>query len=166
MNNKIRALSFEDEDEIINLIDNCLKNNDNLYMQNILYTKRNVNNFFKIEILPPLLEKEPMIGYFINNKLVGLACSSLRLNKLYDCEKKIALGGITMVHTDFRKQGISKKLRKNIMNLIKEQGINRFIFDLAYQNEASFKSAESISKQMNIDANIVCFRAEANLSND
>lgn len=166
MEESVRSLSPDDTKQILKLIDVCLKNNDNLYLSNILYTKRNIDNFFKLEIFPLIIEEEPTAGYFINDSLIGLVSCSLKLNKFYDCSKKIALGGITMVHPDFRGQGVSKKLRKKMYSLLKNRGVNKFIFDLSYQNQASFKSAESVSKEINTEANIVCFRAEAEIEND
>ena len=163
MNDKIRTLSFEDEDQIINLIDNCLKNNDNLTIENILYTKRNVNNFYKLHILSTILEEYPIFGFFENETLLGLSCASLEINKLYDCAQKTAQGVITMILSEHRGKGISKDLRKAIVNDLKSRGVKKFLFDISQDNKPSVNSATSVAEKFNLDAKIVCIRGEVEI---
>lgn len=163
MNDKIRTLSFEDEDQIINLIDNCLKNNDNLTIENILYTKRNVNNFYKLHILPATLKKHPIFGFFEDEILIGLSCASLEINELYDCAQKTAHGIITMVHKEHRSKGICADLRKVILNDLKSRGVKKFLFDISQNNKPSVNSATKVAEKFSLDAKIICIKGEIDI---
>lgn len=163
MNDKIRTLSFEDEDQIINLIDNCLKNNDNLTIENILYTKRNVNNFYKLHILPAILKKHPIFGFFEDEILIGLSCASLDINELYDCAQKTAHGIITMVHKEYRSKGISTELRNSMLLDLKSRGIKKFLVDISQNNKASVNSATKLVEKFSLDPKIICVKGEINI---
>lgn len=163
MNEKIRSLYFEDEEEIIHLIDHCLKNNDNLTIEHILYTKRNVHNFYKLHILPAMVGRHPIFGFFENQNLIGLSCASLEINELYDCAQKTAHGIITMVHKEYRSKGISTELRNFMLLDLKSRGVKKFLFDISQNNKASVNSATKVAEKFSLDAKIICIKGEINI---
>ena len=102
MDKKIRPLTFDDEDEIIDLIKVSLYNGDQLHIGELLPTESNVYNFYRFEIFPLIIDEEPLLGYF-NDKLIGIASCTTRFNKMYNLKKSLALGMITITHPDHRR---------------------------------------------------------------
>ena len=112
-NNQIRSLKFGDEEEIVSLIHNSLKNQDELHIAGLLPTLKNSYTFYRFEIFPILLEEDPIYGFFLNGKLIGLSCCSTKINTIYQLKEKISIGVITIVNPDSRRAGIGTKLRTN-----------------------------------------------------
>ena len=155
---KIRKLTFDDEDVINELVKKSLENKDELSVGNLLPTDRNVESFFRLEIFPILFEDDPILGYFEEDKLLGFSCCSTKANKLYDLKESSAIGGITICDPEFRRRGIGSKLRLSITKELKSRNIKKFIFEIKCDNEASLSNAQKISKELNADAELISFR--------
>jgi hypothetical protein len=161
MDKKIRPLTFDDEDEIIDLIKVSLYNGDQLHIGELLPTESNVYNFYRFEIFPLIIDEEPLLGYF-NDKLIGIASCTTRFNKMYKLKKSLALGMITITHPDHRRQGIATKLRTQLGKELYLRNIDSFVFEIKQENEASLKNAQKIAKNLKSDASLLSLKFEAN----
>lgn len=163
MNEKIRALTFEDEEDIISLIKASLYNGDQLHIGDILPTEKNVSNFYNFEIFPLILHKEPIFGYFDDdNGLLGISSCVTRFNDMYEVKTSFALGLITITHPDHRRQGIATELRTKLGEELYSRKIDTFIFEIKQENEASLKNAQKIAENLESDASLFSLKFEAN----
>ncbi|MAR66762.1 MAG: hypothetical protein CL833_05870 [Crocinitomicaceae bacterium] len=157
---EIRALTFDDEDEIIGLIKACIFNGDELHIGDLVANDENVWAFYKLEIFSIIFEDYPIFGYFDRDKLLGLACCSTKINELYQLKQKTATGVITMTHPDHRLKGIATKLRIHIGKQLHNQGISKFIFEIKNNNQASLKNAQKIAEKLKAQTNLLSFKFE------
>jgi GNAT superfamily N-acetyltransferase len=160
MVDNIQALTFEDEDEIINLVKSSIYHGDELHIGNLVQCDQNVSNFYKLEIFPIILDEDPIFGYYDNHKLLGLACCSTKINKMYKLKDSVALGAITITHPDYRRQGIGTDLRIKIGEDLNKRGIKKFVFEIKQDNSASLQNAQKIAEQLKAKANLVSFKFE------
>jgi GNAT superfamily N-acetyltransferase len=156
----IRALTFDDEEEILDLIQTSIYNGDDIHLAKLSPTQNNVINLFKHEIFPIIFEDDPIFGAFENEKLIGLTCCSTKLNTIYQLQESLALGIITIIHPDYRQQGIGTALRIHNAKVLKKRGIKKFIFEIKENNPASLQNAQKIGKNLNADADLVSFKFE------
>lgn len=161
MDKKIRPLTFDDDEEIIDLIKASLYNGDKLHLGDILPTENNVYNFYRFEIFPLIIDGEPLFGYF-DDKLIGIASCCTKLNKMYNLKKSIAFGVITITHPDYRRQGIATKLRTHLGKELHSRNIDSFVFEIKQENEASLKNAQKIAENLKSDASLLSLKFEAN----
>jgi len=155
MKEKIIQLSFDNELDIIRLIEKSIKNKDEILPFKLKPTSKNYNNFYKIEIFPVLFDEDPAFGYYLDDRLIGFAACSTKVCKFYDLETPTALGVIDLVDPDFRRQGISSKLRVSILKELKSRDFKRVVLDILNSNIASFNCSAKIAKEHSIDSNIV-----------
>lgn len=159
---KIRRLTFDDEENIINLIKDSISYGDNLHIVNLLPTEENVNAFFKFEIFEILFEDDPIFGFFEGGELLGLSCCSTKINQIYQLKEKTATGTITVVHPSHRRKGIGSKLRLSVAQKLKSLGFKRFIFEIKYDNEASLNNAKKIVDDLKVKSKLISFKFEGN----
>lgn len=158
----IRALTFDDEDEIIELIRACIFNGDDLHIGELIANDSNVWAFYKLEIFTIIFENYPIFGYLDQGKLLGLACCSTKINDMYQLKQKTATGVITMTHPEHRMKGIGTKLRIQVGKELHNRGISKFIFEIKNNNQASLKNAQKIAEQLKAQTNLVSFKFEGN----
>jgi len=159
---EIRALTFDDESEIVELIKSCIFNGDELHIGELVANDANVWAFYKLEIFTIIFEDYPIFGYFEQDKLLGLACCSTQINDMYQLKQKTATGVITMTHPEHRLKGIATKLRIQIGKELHNRGISKFIFEIKNNNQASLKNAQKIAEQLKAQTNLVSFKFEGN----
>lgn len=162
MAGEIRALTFDDEDQIFELIKACIFNGDELHIGGLVANDRNVSSYYKFELFPILMEDDPIFGYFQQDELLGLSCCSTKLNEMYQLKQSVAFGIITIVHPDRRRQGIGSKLRLEISRDTRRRGIQKFFFEIKNNNEASLQNAQKIAQNLQAKANLVSFKFEGN----
>lgn len=162
MVSNIRALTFDDEDEIIELVKASIFNGDELHIGGLIASDKNVSSFYQLEIFPIIMDDDPIFGYFEENKLLGLACCSTKINTMYQLKQSAALGTITITHPDKRRQGIGTKLRLEIGKELGDRGIENFIFEIKHDNEASLQNAQKIAQNLKAKANLVSFKFQGN----
>jgi GNAT superfamily N-acetyltransferase len=159
-NGELRALTFDDEENIINLITTSISYGDNLHIGHLLPTEKNVNAFFKFEIFDILFEDDPNFGFFYQGELLGLSCCSTKINKIYQLKEKTAMGTITVVHPQYRRKGIGSKLRLAVIEQLKKLGFKRFIFEIKHDNEASLDNAKKIADKLKVKSDLISFKFE------
>jgi len=152
---EIRALTFDDEPEIVELIKACVENKDKFLPFNLLPTSKNYENFFKIEVFPILFERDPAFGYIRGDKLIGIVLCSTKALKYYDMESRTAVGVIDMVHPKYRRQGISYLLRQSIAKDLKNRGIQKIILEFSQNNIASLGCADKICSDLGIKKQLI-----------
>jgi len=162
MVSNIRALTFDDEDEIIKLVKASIFNGDQLHIGNLIANSQNVSNFYQLEVFPIIMINDPIFGYYQEDRLVGLACCSTQVNQMYQLKQSVALGAITITHPDYRRQGIGTQLRLEIGKELNNRGIQKFIFEIKENNTASLQNAQKIAEQLKAEANLVSFKFEGN----
>lgn len=161
MVSNIRALTFDDEDEITGIIKSCLEVDKNFVMTDLIFNDENVSAFFRLEILPILFDNDPIFGYFKDSKLLGFTCCSTKINKMYKLNKKVAVGILTAVCPSFRRQGIGSKLRVSLAKACQSRGVEKFIFDVKQYNTASLQNAQKVADKLKSEASLISFKFEA-----
>ena len=159
---KIVELSFEHEEQILNLIKASIFNGDELHIGDLLPTDSNVSSFYKLEIFPLLFEDEPVFGCFDHETLIGISCCSTKINDFYKLKQKTATGVITIVHPDYRQQGVGTELRLSIGKELHNRGIQKFVFDIKNNNQASLNNAQKIAAQLDAETQLIAFKFEGN----
>ena len=154
----VRGLTIEDDDQIIDLITECILNGDDLQAGGLLPTKKNASIFYTLEILPILIDREPIFGAFIEKKLVGISCCSLKINNIYNLQEKIAIGVVTAVIPQERRKGIGTKLRSKLAKDLESKKVSKLIFEMESSNQASLLNAKKIASDMNADAKLFSFK--------
>lgn len=160
----VRELTLEDDDQIIDLITECVLNGDDLQAGGLLPTKKNASTFYTMEILPILIDREPIFGAFIEKKLVGISCCSLKINNIYNLKEKIAIGGVTAVTPQERRKGIGTKLRSKLAKDLKSRKVSKFIFEIESSNEASLLNVKKMASNINADAQLFSFKFAGDLN--
>jgi GNAT superfamily N-acetyltransferase len=140
----IKQLKYEDEGSIINLILKSLQNNDEICAIPILPTKRNAINYYNSEIFPIIFDEDPALGLFKGKKLIAISLCSTKLDRTYDTEIKIAAGSIDIVDPEFRRRGISSKLRTKILHVLRSKGYNEVYLNIKKANKASLDCASKV----------------------
>ena len=157
---KIVELSFEHEEQIIDLIKASIFNGDELHVGDLLPADSNVSAFYKLEIFPLLFEDEPVFGCFDQEILIGMSCCSTKINDFYKLKQKTATGVITIVHPDHRQQGVGTQLRLHLGKDLHNRGIEKFIFDIKNNNQASLNNAQKIAAQLDAETQLIAFKFE------
>lgn len=155
---EIRTLSFDDQNKITELIYLSLKNKDDLHIAGLLPTKQNAVSFFNIEIIPILMNENPIFGAFKDDRLLGFSCCSLQINEFYQLRNKIATGVITIIHPEFRRLGLGSKLRIEIGKVLSSTGVSNFIFEIKHDNKASLNNAQKIANQLDAKSDLISFK--------
>lgn len=155
---EIRTLSFDDQNKITELIYLSLKNKDDLHIAGLLPTKQNAVSFFNIEIIPILMNENPIFGAFKDDRLLGFSCCSLQINEFYQLRNKIATGVITIIHPEFRRLGLGSKLRIEIGKALSSIGVSNFIFEIKHNNKASLNNAQKIANQLDAKSDLISFK--------
>ena len=159
---EIRALTFDDETKIVELIKACIFNGDELHIGELVANDRNVSSYYKFELFPILMEDDPIFGYFQQDELWGLSCCSTKLNEMYQLKQSVGFGIITIVHPNRRLKGVATKLRIQIGKELHNRGVSKFIFDIKNNNKASLKNAQKIAEKLKAQTNLVSFKFEGN----
>lgn len=159
---EIRALTFNDETKIVELIKACIFNGDELHIGELVANDANVWAFYKLEIFTIIFEDYPIFGYFEQDKLLGLACCSTQINDMYQLKQKTATGVITMTHPEHRRKGVATKLRIQIGKELHNRGVSKFIFEIKNNNEASLKNAQKIAEKLKAQTDLVSFKFKGN----
>ena len=159
---EIRALTFDDETKIVELIKACIFNGDELHIGELVANDANVWAFYKLEIFTIIFEDYPIFGYFEQDKLLGLACCSTQINDMYQLKQKTATGVITMTHPEHRRKGVATKLRTQIGKELHNRGVSKFIFEIKNNNEASLKNAQKIAEKLKAQTDLVSFKFKGN----
>jgi hypothetical protein len=154
----IRHLSFDDEHDLLSLIKTSIFHGDDLHIGDLIANDKNVSAFYQFEIFPVLMEKEPILGYIKNDQLLGFSCCSTKINKIYSLKKSLALGLITIVHPDHRRQGIGTKLRTSLGKLLDQKKIENFVFEIKQENNASLNNAKKIAEDLNAETKLISFK--------
>ena len=162
MVSNIRALTFDDEDQILELIKQSIFHEDQLHIGDLIANSQNVSNFYQFEVFPIIMKNDPIFGYLQEDRLIGLACCSTQINQMYQLKQSVALGAITITHPDYRRQGIGTQLRLEIGKDLNNRGIQKFIFEIKENNTASLQNAQKIAEQLKAEANLVSFKFEGN----
>lgn len=160
----IHDLDFQHEDNIIQLLKSCIDNNDSLFIGKLKPTEKNAYSLYKSEIFPIIFEDQPIFGYSFKEKLVGLTCASTKPNEIYDLEESIALGVLTVVDKNYRRQNVGTELRIFMANYLKGIGISKFIYEIHFENEASIKNSEKIIEKHKAQTNLISTKHEALLN--
>jgi GNAT superfamily N-acetyltransferase len=105
---------------------------------------------YVLRIIDSLVEEENMIGFFYNEKLVGIAGMTL-------FEEKYAVLGRLRTHTEYRKQGIASVLMKTLQH---EALKKRTVSWVGYTTEGYNKGGNCLSPhlQMQLEATLVSSR--------
>lgn len=162
MVSEIRTLTFDDEEKIIDLIKTSIFNGDDIHLGKLAPTQNNIINLYKHEIFPIIFEDDPIFGAFQDDKLIGLTCCSTKLNTIYKLQESLAFGILTIIHPDYRQQGIGTALRIHNAKDLKKRGIKKFIFEIKENNPSSLQNAQKIGKNLDADADLVSFKFEGN----
>jgi RimJ/RimL family protein N-acetyltransferase len=160
----IHNLDFQHEEKIIQLLKSCIDNNDSLFIGKLKATKKNAYRLYKTEIFPIIFEDQPIFGYSLKEKLIGLTCASTKPNEVYDLKESIALGVLTVVDKNYRRQNVGTELRIFMANFLKDIGINKFIYEIHSQNEASIKNSKKIIEKHKAQTNLISTKHEASLN--
>jgi len=160
---KIVELTFEYEEQIIELIEASIFHGDELHIGGLKPTHKNVSAFYRLEIFPILFDDDPIFGAVEEDKLLGLACCSTKINDFYELKEKTSMGVITITHPDHRQQGIGTELRLAIHKELYSRGIKKFIFEIKHDNQASLQNAQKIAQQINANTNLISFKFEGDI---
>jgi len=159
---KIVELSFEHEEQIIDLIKASIFHGDELHIGELLPTDNNVSALYKLEIFPLLFEEDPVFGCFDQEILIGMSCCSTKINDFYSLRQKTATGSITIVHPEHRRKGIGTELRLHLTRELNNRGIQKFIFDIKNNNQASLNNAQKIAAQLDAETQLIAFKFKGN----
>ena len=144
-----RKATLEDASVIQSLILTSLKENDGLFLP-LLPTDHNATVFYMLEIRPCILNSDPCYLAFHKDRPVGLSCCSTTINTSYDLQEKTALGVITAIHPQYRRQKLATLLREEMLNELKEKGIASVISDISISNEASISGCKKIISEKDL----------------
>jgi len=64
------------------------------------------------------------------------------------------------VHPDHRQQGVGTQLRLHLGKHLHNRGIQKFIFDIKNNNQASLNNAQKIAAQLDADTQLIAFKFE------
>jgi GNAT superfamily N-acetyltransferase len=160
---KTVELTFEHEEQIIDLIKSSILNGDELHIGGLKPTQKNASSFYRLEIFPILFDDDPIFGILEEDKLLGLACCSTKINDFYELKEKTSMGVITITHPDHRQQGLGTQLRLSIHQELYSRGIKKFIFEIKHDNQASLQNAQKIAQQINANTNLISFKFEGDI---
>lgn len=166
MNNNIEILplSISKENELLKLIFASLQEGDCLSIFGKLKANhKNCHAFYKREILPLIINKDPCLYIAENKKIIGFTCCNTGINKAYDLESLTAVGFITVVHPNKRRQGFGSRLRLALKDELEKRKIKKFIFGIRADNEASLLNAKKLLTQIRKDAKIISYQFEGNV---
>jgi len=161
---RIHTLNFQHEEKIIKLLKSCIMNNDSLFIGNLKPTEKNAYSLYKSEIFPIIFEDQPIFGYSLEGNLIGLTCASTKLNEIYDLQESTALGVLTVVDKNHRRQKVGTQLRVFMANFLKDIGISKFIYEIHSQNEASIKNSQKIVEKYKAQTNLISTKHEVSLN--
>jgi len=158
---KILPLSTSDENEILRIIFACLKAQDIISTFGKLKANyKNCQAFYTCEILPLIKDQNPCIQLSQNNQMIGLTCCSTAMNKIYDFDCPTALGVVTLIDPAKRNLGFGSLLRLSLREELKKRKIEKFIFGIHADNNASLMNSKKISAQIEKDAKITSYQFE------
>ena len=153
----IKTASLTDEQEIIYLIHEALKSNEGFFLP-LAPTLENAKMFFRLEIIPCIINQDPTYIAFENSKPIGFSCCSLGVNTAYDLTKTIALGILTTTIPSYRSQGVATQLRERMLQDLKQKGITTVMTDITDSNLASLQSCEKIMLDKQLEWSIISHR--------
>ena len=97
LHNALRKATLEDEEYIKRLLLIAFKDSSGLHLP-LQSTEKNASNFYAIEIRPAIINEDPAYLMFDDkSNPIAFSCCSTCLNKVYDLDKKIAMGVITII---------------------------------------------------------------------
>ena len=163
----ISEATLEDEGAIKNLLLAAFKENDGLHLP-LKPTTKNVDNFFALEVRPALINFDP--AYLVSagpfdepSTPIAFSCCSTCLNNVYDLDKRIAVGVITVIAKAYRNQGLATRLHATVLEDLKGKGIEFVLTDISTSNKPSFNSCLNIVKKAQLDYNIISNKYECRI---
>ena len=142
----IRKMSLDDSEDIIDLLQESLRDSGSFFLP-VKPTKKSAYYFYKMEVEPAIINGDPCYVIERELRLVAFSCSSTCINQVYDLERKTALGVLTFVKKEHRRQGISEYLRYATMKGLKDLGVEYVICDINKQNLPSFFGMQKICNE-------------------
>ena len=162
LENLIEEAGLDDEKKIKELLLLALEDNSGLHLP-LEATQKNVDNFYSLEVRPALINGDP--AYIAHSSSgtrspIAFTCCSTCVNKVYDLEKKIAIGVITVIAKPFRNQGIATKLHKRVLSDLKKNGTELVLTEISLSNKPSFNSCLNIVRKEGLEYNIIANKYE------
>jgi hypothetical protein len=163
----IREATLEDEGEIKHLLLAAFKESEGLHLP-LKPTKKNVDNFFALEVRPALINQDPAYlvsaGPFDSPSVsIAFSCCSTCLNSVYDLDKRIAVGVITIIAKTYRNQGLATELHAKILGGLRDKDIEFVLTDISTSNKPSFNSCLNIVKKAQLDYNVISSKYECRI---
>ena len=163
----ISEATLEDERDIKNLLLIAFEESGGLHLP-LKPTTKNVDHFFSLEVRPVLINQDPAYlvaaGPFDSPSVpIAFSCCSTCVNSVYDLEKRIAIGVITVIAEPFRNQGLATRLHAKILNDLREKGVEIVLTEISTNNKPSFNSCLNIVKESELEYNIVANKYECRI---
>jgi len=163
----MREATLADEVEIKDLLLAAFNENEGLHLP-LKATRKNVDNFFSLEVRPTLINQDPAYlvsaGPFEEPSVpIAFSCASTCLNQVYDLDKKIAVGVITVIAKAYRNQGLATKLHAKVLEALRIKGIEFVLTEISTNNKPSFNSCLNIAKKSKLDYEIVANKYECRI---
>ena len=146
---EIRKMTLDDSDEVVDLIQESLKEAKTFFLP-VLPTKKTSYHFYKLEIEPAIINGDPCYLISDGDKHVGFNCASTCINQVYDFNKKIGLGVLTFILKEYRRKGLSERLRHLIMKDFKSMGVEYVFCDIYEPNKPSLLGMKKICNESNL----------------
>lgn len=163
----IREATLEDEGEIKNLLMAAFKESEGLHLP-LKPTKKNVDNFFTLEVRPALINRDP--AYLVSagpfgapSVPIAFSCCSTCVNNVYDLDKRVAIGVITIIAKPYRNQGISTKLHAKVLKDARDMGIESVLTEIAISNKPSFNSCLNFVRKSGLDYKAIANKYECKI---
>ena len=160
LHNALRKATLEDEEYIKRLLLIAFKDSSGLHLP-LQSTEKNASNFYAIEIRPAIINEDPAYLMFDDkSNPIAFSCCSTCLNKVYDLDKKIAMGVITIIKKEHRNKGIATSLHAKVLKDLKQKEVDTVLTEISLNNKPSFNSCLNIVKKEGLDYNIVANKYE------
>lgn len=159
---KIKKAKLQDEEEIVYLIHEALKDNQGFFLP-LSPTLENAKVFFRMEVIPCLINNDPVYLAYKKNQAIGMACCSLGVNAAYALSKAVALGVLTTTLPEFRNKGVATELRTEMLKELKEKKINTVLTDISSNNVASHESCNKIILINQLELDIISHKYECSI---
>jgi|TARA_B110000495_G_scaffold117712_1_gene102179 hypothetical protein len=150
----IRTMTLDDSEDIIDLVQESFKDAKTFYLP-VLPTKKTAYHFYKLEIEPAIINRDPCHVVLSGDECIGFSCSSTCINKVYDLDKKIALGVLTFILKNHRRQGLSEELRYLTMKGLKELEAEYVLCDIYEPNKPSLLGMKKICEESNLNPELI-----------
>jgi hypothetical protein len=139
--------SLDHQEEIVDLVYHALKNTQGFSLP-LLPTRKNAEVFYRLEVIPCLINNDPAYLAYHGPNPIGFACCSLGANTAYDLSRPIALGVLTVTTTKYRRQGVATELRKSMLADLKQHNIESVLTEISDLNTESILSCQKLASDI------------------